>query len=1021
MDDKDRKLEDILTELNMLRDTIAEMRSQEQARLLGQSKEVNYTAIFNAANDAFFVHDIETSQILDVNKKACEMYCYPKEEMLRLDVGAISAGEKPYSQEDAIGHIRKAAEGEPQLFEWVSKDKAGRLFWVEVNLKRAVIGGKYRLLAIVRDIDERKQTEDRLRMINEAFLNFTVEPLENINSLTALLGKLLGADCALYNRLEGDTLSSCGMWNVPEGFTPIDKAKGHICYDVIMKDSPGIVVVRNLPETEYAKTDPNVTKYNLKTYIGCPVSFGGSYVGSLCAVYQYDFVPNEEDKKIMGIIASAIGNEEERKNAVDSILKRDYQLEILSRTSQHVNAILEEPAITRTLVAAAMELVDAAGGTAGLIDGGKMVFSEYNTGTVLRSVNYVFEPDHGVYNWLANSKKPYISNNAENDPKILPEKKKDFNLYNLVNVPILGSGGRLIGCFEIHNKKDKLPFDAQDVFMLQGLAAGAAIALENARAIAEEKKVEQALSESEERYRRIIENTNDVIMLTKPDGIISYLSPACKSVLGYDSEDLMGREPWIVHKDDAKKAKKAFSEFLKGGSGANFEYRIMTKDGQTRWVSHSWSPIKTGEKLNLIVSVVRDITERKAAEKEKELLNKELLKSNKRLKQLAMKDIQTGLYNHYYLAEIIDVEFYRARRYGHPLSLIMLDIDYFKSINDVYGVKFGDLVLKQFAAYLKKMVRRYDTVIRFGGEEFVVLSPGVDKQKSLMVAQRLLDAINLYNFGDKKRVIKLKVSIAVSSYPDGTIFKGMDLINFAEKLLDKVKHGGGNKVFSSFDLKNDKERIAEEAIGSMDVRALKEKIEKLTRRGNQNLIESIFAFAKTLEMKDHYTGEHVESTVHYSTEVAKSLHLSAEEIDNIRQASALHDLGKVGISDKILHKKSKLTKKEFSEIKKHPQIAADIIRPIQFMHDIIPLVLYHHERWDGKGYPAGLHGEEIPVGARIIAVADVYQALISNRPYRKAYPKIKAFKIIRDGSGTQFDPIVVKAFLKILKKEKRAR
>ncbi|MDP3804089.1 MAG: diguanylate cyclase, partial [Candidatus Omnitrophota bacterium] len=656
----------------------------------------------------------------------------------------------------------------------------------------------------------------------------------------------------------------------PEGFKLVDKAQGRICYDVIKSGNPGIVVIRNLPDTEYAKTDPNVAKYNLQTYIGCPVSFGGAYVGSLCAVYQHDFVPSEEDKKIMGIIASAIGNEEERKNAVDSVLKRDYQLEILSRTSQHVNAILEESAIMRTLVAAAMELVDAAGGTAGLIEDGKMVFNEYDNGESLRSINYVFEPEHGVYSWLANSKKPYISNNVENDPKILPEKKKDFDLYNLVNVPILGSGAQLIGCFEIHNKKDRKPFDTQDVFMLQGLAAGTAVALENARAIAEEKKVEQALRESEEKFRRIIENTNDVIMLTKPDGIISYLSPACKNVLGYEPEDLMGKEPWIVHKDDTKRVKEAFSGVLKGGSGANLEYRIVTKDGETRWVSHSWSPIIIGEKLNLVVGVIRDITERKVSEKEKELLNIELLKSNRRLKQLAMKDIQTGLYNHYYLAEIIETEFYRARRHALPLSLIMLDIDYFKSINDVYGVKFGDLVLKQFAAYLKKMVRRYDTVIRFGGEEFVVLSPGVDKQKSLMVAERLLDAIGLYDFGDKKRVIKLKVSIALASYPDGNIFKGMDLVNFAEKLLDKVKHGGGNKVFSSSDLKNDKDRIAEEAIDSMDARALKEKIEKLTRRGNQNLIESIFAFAKTLEMKDHYTGEHVESTVHYSTEVARS-------------------------------------------------------------------------------------------------------------------------------------------------------
>jgi len=279
MEDRDRRLEDVLTELNMLRDTVAKLRSEQAGDVLGRLAEANYSAIFNAANDAIFIHDVETGQIIDVNEKACEMYCYPREELLRLEVGAISAGEKPYTQEDAIEHIRKAAQGEPQLFEWAGKDKAGRLFWVEVNLKRAVIGGRYRLLAIVRDVDERKQTEERLELINKAFLNLTVEPLENINSLTALLGKLLGADCVLYNRLEGDMLSSCSMWNVPEGFNPVDRAEGHVCYDV-MKKGGGVVVVRNLQETEYAKTDPNVSKYSLKTYIGCSVSFGGACVGS---------------------------------------------------------------------------------------------------------------------------------------------------------------------------------------------------------------------------------------------------------------------------------------------------------------------------------------------------------------------------------------------------------------------------------------------------------------------------------------------------------------------------------------------------------------------------------------------------------------------------------------------------------------------------------------------------------------------------------------------------------------------
>jgi diguanylate cyclase (GGDEF)-like protein/PAS domain S-box-containing protein len=1127
MEDKDRKTEDL-----------AEVTPTQPGDAPGMLTEANYSAIFNSANDAIFVHDIESGKILDVNEKTCEMFCYPKEELLKLDVGSISAAVPPYTMDDAIRHMHDAADGTPQIFEWLAKDKAQRLFWVEVNIKRAVIGGRYRLLAIVRDIDERKRTEERLDEINKVFLNFTADPVENINALTALAGKLLRADCAIYNRLEGDFLFACGRWNTPEDFQVRDKAEGHMCTDLIRASNDQITVVPNLQDTEYAKTDPNVTKYNLKTYVGCPVKFEGNFIGSLCAVYQYDFIPDEEDKRVMSIIASAIGVEEERRQSEElahlshfsiekasdeifwvdkeanilyvnemtckslgysreelmamtvhdidprfsksrwpahwdelkergsftfeseqrrkdgssfpveisvnylefegngynfafarditarkkqegELLRREEQLEILSRTNQHVNAILEEPIILRTLVAAAMELVDTSGGTAGILQKNGMLFSEYNEGGMVRAINMEFRPEHGIYSWLAESKKPYISNDAANDPKILPVKKKDFNLYNLINVPILDAKADLIGCLEMHNKKEHRPFDAQDVFMLQGLAASAAIALENARTIKELKDTEEALRESEEKYRRIIENTNDVIMLTNPNGVISYLSPACKEVFGYSPEDLMDKDAWIVHEEDNSRVRRAFSSAFKGKPGNNLEYKIVTKNGATRWVSHSWSVISNGKKPHLIVSIIRDITERKVAEKERDVLNREIMKSNRRLKQLAMKDVQTGLYNHHYLSEIIESEFYRARRYAHPLSIVMLDIDYFKSINDVYGIEFGDLILKQLAAFLRKTVRKYDIVTRYGGEEFVVVSPGVDKPRALIMSQRLLDAINIYNFGDRKNVVRLKVSVAVSTYPDGKIFKGMDLISAGEKLLQKAKQSGGNRVFSLIDLKKPGMERIEETIDTTDVRALKEKIEKLTMRGKQNLIESIFAFAKTLEIKDHYTGEHVESTVRYATAIAKDLELSEDEIENVRQASVLHDLGKIGVSDKILHKRSKLTKKEFEQIKKHPQIAADIIRPIQFLHDIIPLILYHHERWDGKGYPAGLKGDEIPMGARIISVSDVYQALTSNRPYRKAYSKKEAIKIIKEGSGTQFDPRIVKTFLKVLKREER--
>ncbi len=419
-------------------------------------------------------------------------------------------------------------------------------------------------------------------------------------------------------------------------------------------------------------------------------------------------------------------------------------------------------------------------------------------------------------------------------------------------------------------------------------------------------------------------------------------------------------------------------------------------------------------------SLLGNITERKRAEAEREILNKELLKSNRKLKQLAVRDSHTGLYNHRYFTDIIEAEFDRAVRNNNPLSVLMLDIDYFKAINDVYGHSFGDLVLKQLAKQLRKIVRRYDIIIRFGGEEFIVISPASDRARAVVLAKRILNNVNAYNFGDKEHTVRIRLSIAAATYPEDKVVNVMELIELVDKILSKVKEYGGNCAYSSVDMKKSKPTILEESVLGSDIKYLKEKINRLTKRANQSLIEAVFAFAKKLLVKDHYSGEHAEMAAYYAIEIAKSLGLPKDQIERIRQASILYDLGKIGISDKILLKCSKLTKIEFEKIKKHSQIGVDIIRPIQFLHSIVPLILYHHERWDGKGYPRGLKAEEIPVGARIIALVDVYQALISSRPYRKeVYSKEEAIKIIKDSSGSHFDPAVVKVFLRILEKKKK--
>jgi diguanylate cyclase (GGDEF)-like protein len=386
-----------------------------------------------------------------------------------------------------------------------------------------------------------------------------------------------------------------------------------------------------------------------------------------------------------------------------------------------------------------------------------------------------------------------------------------------------------------------------------------------------------------------------------------------------------------------------------------------------------------------------------------------------RLKELSLKDPHTELYNYRYLIERLISELKRARRYVFPLSILMLDIDYFKSINDVYGHLYGDKIIIEFSKHLRDFVRLSDVVTRYGGEEFVILLPDTDYKSAARFGNRLLDSVGRHLFDPEGKKIRLKVSIGISNYPgdDGEVYTASGLLNSADKALLYAKEMGGNRVSTfkivSENIENNKEKGEHE-----NVDELREKLSKMINRVDQTLLESIYAFAKTIEAKDNYTSEHAENMVAIVTEIGKRLNLSYNTIENLKHAAVLHDLGKVGIPDSILHKRKRLTKKEYEIIKTHPQIGSEIIRPVHFLRDLAPIILYHHERFDGLGYSAGLKGKEIPLGARIIAVADAYQALISDRPYRKAHSEKRALKIIKEGSGSQFDPEIVDSFMVIV-------
>ncbi|MFA5008314.1 MAG: diguanylate cyclase [Candidatus Omnitrophota bacterium] len=396
-------------------------------------------------------------------------------------------------------------------------------------------------------------------------------------------------------------------------------------------------------------------------------------------------------------------------------------------------------------------------------------------------------------------------------------------------------------------------------------------------------------------------------------------------------------------------------------------------------------------------------------------LERELLHRDKKIKEITLVDPSTGCYNWRYFLYRTRQELSRARRHLNNVSFIAVDIDYFRQINELYSSDIADSVIKELVHLLKASLRREDVLARWREDEFFIILPLSLRDSAYQVANRLKDKVALHKFKYKKFNINIKVSLGVVSFPGDNVYNTKDIINALHGCLAIAKKKGGNRVILY--APHQHEQLAKEKKRA-GFDAFKTKIEKLNALLTRDLLEMIYGFARAIEAKDYYTGRHVEYTSLIAEKIAQELNLPPSEIENIKHAAVLHDLGKVGINESILSKKGRLNDKEKEIIKGHPWTAAEILREIHALRGAIPAILYHHERFDGKGYPLGLKGEEIPLSARIVALADVYQALVSDRPYRRAYNKKRAIDLIKKETGDHFDPRITKIFLKVIKKIK---
>ncbi|EOR27629.1 diguanylate cyclase [Clostridium sartagoforme AAU1] len=369
------------------------------------------------------------------------------------------------------------------------------------------------------------------------------------------------------------------------------------------------------------------------------------------------------------------------------------------------------------------------------------------------------------------------------------------------------------------------------------------------------------------------------------------------------------------------------------------------------------------------------------------------------LEGLVNKDGLTEVYNHRYFHDTLKEKVSLSGKYNENISLIFIDIDYFKHYNDLYGHQRGDEVLRTIGNILKKNIRSTDIAARYGGEEFALILPNTTEEQALLIADRIRSVIEKTKFyGEENQPSGvLTASMGVSVFPVKAK-SDIELIKSADDALYRAKFFNKNRVetYTSIldDLKND--------IDERDV----------------ELVTSIKTLISVINAKDRYTYGHSERVVLYSRLLAQKLNLSKEEEDTLIYGAYMHDIGKINIAQDVLMKKMPLLPEEWNMLKQHPENGVEIIKPVKSLQNMIPIILHHHEKYNGTGYPGSLKGEEIPYLARVLTVVDSFDAMTSNRPYNKRKTYEEAIIELRKFSGIQFDPIIAEKFIEVIEENK---
>ncbi len=372
---------------------------------------------------------------------------------------------------------------------------------------------------------------------------------------------------------------------------------------------------------------------------------------------------------------------------------------------------------------------------------------------------------------------------------------------------------------------------------------------------------------------------------------------------------------------------------------------------------------------------------------------------------LATVDQLTGVHNRQAVLAELEKEIDRAARYGHQLSVVMVDIDHFKRLNDSHGHAAGDRMLREIADVLRTNLRTVDVVGRYGGEEFLIVLPETDVDAAASLAEKLRRLVGRHEVVMTDGYTSTATLSAGVAGGFGSHLNLEGLVRDADNAMYSAKALGRDQVYVFHEIE-DNGLVRRAAIApSARTHAI-----EVGRAAFGAATDSLTA---ALDARPGWAGKPSSMIAGAAVELALGLGLPQSEIERIRVASLLHDLGKLAIPEEILTKPGELNDPEWRIVSEHPKIGQVILEQAGALRDAATIVLHHHEWYDGRGYPHGLSGEEIPVGARIVAIADAYEAMVAGRPYRDAITHEAAIQELRRHGGMQFDPHLVEAFAEL--------